>query len=74
VSSCAAIIVLTSASSGVSGRRISSRSTGTSRPYFLASRDSFRPVAWITPTALSVKSEALIKQKKESPCLIRRAL
>jgi hypothetical protein len=61
-------MVVTSASSGVSGRRISSRSTGTSGPYLLASRDSFGPVTWITPIALSVKSEALITRAHGLAC------
>ena len=47
-SSWAAIMSLTSASSGVSGRRISARSAGTSGPYFRASLDSFGPVVWMT--------------------------
>ena len=59
-SSWPAIMSLTSASSGVSGRRMSSRSSGTSGPYLRASLGSFGPVVWIKPTALSVKSDALI--------------
>ena len=59
-SSWLAIMSLTSASSGVSGRRISSRKAGTSGPYLPASLGSFGPVRWMMPTALSVKSETLM--------------
>ena len=36
------------------------RRAGTSGPYLRASSGSFGPVVWMMPTALSVKSEALI--------------
>src|ERR1035438_6008244 len=51
---------LTSSLSGVSGRVMSSLSTGTSGAYLLASLPSLGPLVWIKPTPLSVKSETLM--------------
>jgi len=59
-SSWARMCCLAAVSSGVSGRAISSRSTGTSGAYFAASRRSRGPLVWIRPTPLSVKSDALM--------------
>ncbi len=59
-SSWARMCSLTAASSGVSGRAMRSRRTGTSGAYLPASRCSRGPVVWIRPTPLSVKSEALM--------------
>jgi hypothetical protein len=39
---------------------MNSRSTGTRGRYLLAIVDSFGPAVWIRPTALSVKSDALM--------------
>jgi hypothetical protein len=61
-SNWAAIMSLTPASSGVPGRRMSSRRAGTSGAYLWASLANFGPVRWMMPTALSVKSDALITQ------------
>jgi hypothetical protein len=46
--------------SGVSGRAISSRSTGTSGRYLVASGRYLAGRLWISPTPLSVKSETLM--------------
>jgi len=51
---------LTSSASGVSGRAMSSRSTGTSGAYLAASLPVFGPLVWMRPTPLSVKSDILM--------------
>jgi hypothetical protein len=52
----------------VSGRRMSSRSTGRMGRYLPASFHSFGPVVWNRPTALSVRSDALTIRAQGLAC------
>jgi hypothetical protein len=59
---------LTSASSGVSGRRMSSRENGDQRGVLADQYVQLGPVVWIRPIALSVKSEALMTRAQGLAC------
>jgi len=48
----------------VSGRAMSSRSTGTSGAYLAASLPVFGPLVWMRPTPLSVKSDILMTRAR----------